>query len=117
MSLKRVPRQRIYKDEDIYQCMACAGMYTTDYIDEHIEKCSKMEAWEKQRAAELAEEEAAELAEEEAAELAAEEAAAELAAEEAAAELAAEEAAAELAEEEAAVAAELAKEEEEDENE
>jgi hypothetical protein len=94
MSLKRVPRQRIYKDEDIYQCMACDGMYTTDYIDAHIEKCSKMEAWEKQRAEE---EEAAELAEEEAV----------------AAELAAEEAAAELAEE--AVAAELAKEEEEDE--
>ena len=55
MSLKRVPRQRIYKDEEIYQCMACAGMYTTDFIDEHIEKCSKMEAWEKQQAEEAAE--------------------------------------------------------------
>ena len=48
--IEPIPRQRIYKNEDIYVCIACDGMYTIEMIDEHLIKCSKMPEWEKQRA-------------------------------------------------------------------
>ena len=46
--INKIPRQRIYKNEDIYVCIACDGMYTIEMIDEHLIKCSKMPEWEKQ---------------------------------------------------------------------
>lgn len=48
--IEPIPRQRIYKQDDIYVCIACDGMYTIEMIDEHLIKCSKMPEWEKQRA-------------------------------------------------------------------
>ena len=55
--IEPIPRQRIYKNEDIYVCIACDGMYTIEMIDEHLIKCSKMSAWEKKRAEEQEEQE------------------------------------------------------------
>ena len=48
--IEPIPRHRIYKQDDIYVCIACDGMYTIEMIDEHLIKCSKMPEWEKQRA-------------------------------------------------------------------
>ena len=47
--IEPIPRQRIYKQDDIYVCIACDGMYTIEMIDEHLIKCSKMPEWEKQQ--------------------------------------------------------------------
>jgi len=41
--LEQVPRQRIYKSEDIFVCIACEKMYTIEMIDDHLNKCEKLE--------------------------------------------------------------------------
>tara|TARA_R110002167_G_scaffold39307_6_gene121548 strand:- start:1439 stop:1669 length:231 start_codon:yes stop_codon:yes gene_type:complete len=62
--INKIPRQRIYKNEDIYVCIACDGMYTIEMIDEHLIKCSKMPEWEKQRAEEQEQEQEQEMEQE-----------------------------------------------------
>ena len=59
--IEPIPRQRIYKQDDIYVCIACDGMYTIEMIDEHLIKCSKMPEWEKQRAEEQEQEQEQEM--------------------------------------------------------
>ena len=64
MSLKISIRNRIYKDEDIYVCVACDGMYTIEMIDAHLETCKNMDAFLAKRAADAEEEEEDESSEE-----------------------------------------------------
>jgi hypothetical protein len=46
--MRRVQSQRVYKSEEIYVCIACEKMYTIEMIDEHLNKCEKLEQKEKE---------------------------------------------------------------------
>jgi len=38
------PRHSVFKKEDIFECLACEGMYTGNIIDIHLDQCKKMPA-------------------------------------------------------------------------
>ena len=38
------PRHSVFKKEDIFECLACEGMYTGNIIDIHLDECKKMPA-------------------------------------------------------------------------
>jgi len=45
MSLELTPRHRVYKENDIYECVACNKLYTEDMLAEHEDKCEKIPAF------------------------------------------------------------------------